>query len=338
MSNRRWILKRRPVGGFKDGDLEFAEEAIPAPGEGEALVENLYLSIDPTHRIWMTDVAQYSTPVALGAVMRGYTIGRVLESKSETLKAGDIVFGRGDWQEYYRAKAKALTKVARQGDLPLHVHLGPLGNTGATAYFGLLDIGHPKPGETVLVSAAAGAVGSIVGQIAKIKGCRAVGLAGSEAKRRWLIDELGYDAALNYRDGNLLEAVRAACPHGIDIYFDNVGGEALEAALTLANLHARIVICGAISTYDDIVEASGPRMFRNVLMQRLRIEGFIVSDYWPRFPEAFAAIGGWIDEGRVKYRMDVRGPLAEAPNALKALFSGGNDGKLVVRVRDDQAD
>jgi NADPH-dependent curcumin reductase CurA len=322
--NRRWVLTRRPDRELAEGDLTFTQDTAPTAADGAVLVRNIYLSIDPTHRIWMSDVDQYMTPVGIGSVMRGLTVGVVEQSCTPALQVGDIVSGLGDWQDYFVARPKALTRIEPHPNLPLSAYLGPLGSPGATAYFGLLDIGRPRPGETVVVSAAAGAVGATVGQIAKLMACRVVGIAGSDAKCRWICDELGFDAAVNYRSGNLLQSLRDACPRGIDVYFDNVGGEVLDAALTLLNLHARIVACGLISTYNRIEESAGPR-----------IEGFIVSDYWSRFPEAFAAIGAWLEAGLLEFRMDVREGLETAPAALKLLFSGANTGKLVVRVSPD---
>ena len=295
------------------------------------LVRNLYLSIDPTHRIWMSDVDQYMPPVELGDVMRGVTLGVVEESRSHVLAPGDFVTGRGGWQDYYVESARAVSRIERAPNLPLTTYLGPLGNIGATAYFGLFEVGRPRPGSTAVVSAAAGAVGSLVGQMAKLMGCRVVGIVGSKAKAEW-ITELGFDAALNYRESNILESLREACPEGIDLYFDNVGGEILDAALTLVNVNAVVVVCGLISTYSSIESPTGPRMFRNVLMKRVRIEGFIVSDYLKRYPEAFAAISHWLAAGLLQYRVDVKDGLEIAPDVLKLLFSGEHQGKLILKV------
>lgn len=335
--NRRWVLARRPLGELAEGDLLFRQDPRPVPSDGEALIRNVYLSIDPTHRIWMSDVDQYMKPVRIGDVMRGLTLGVVEQSRTEGLNEGDSVSGLGDWQDYYVARPKAVTRIEPRQNLPLTAYLGPLGSPGATAYFGLFDIGRPRPAETVVVSAAAGAVGTAVGQMAKLIGCRVIGIAGSEAKCRWIVEDLRFDAAVNYRTGDLLDALHRVCPRGIDVYFDNVGGEMLDAALALVNLHARIVVCGLISTYNRLEESSGPRMFRNVLMKRARIEGFIVSDYWSRFPEDFAAIGHWLETGQLKFRIDVRAGLETAPEALKLLFSGANTGKLIVQISEEAA-
>lgn len=332
--NRRWILANRPQTEVERDLLTFEDAALPEPGEGEVLVRNIYLSIDPTHRIWMSDVDQYMEPVAIGDVMRGGTLGVVEASRAKGLAVGDIVTGQGGWQDYIAISGKAVRRVV-PCNLPLTAFMGPLGNIGATAYFGLFEVARPRPGETVLVSAAAGAVGSLVGQMAKIMGCRVVGIAGSAEKCAWITDDLGFDAAVNYREADLVGAISAACPDGVDVYFDNVGGRILDAALTLINQGARIAVCGLISTYNEIEQGGGPAMFRNVLMKRARIEGFIVSDYWRRYPEAFAAIGHWIGKGLLKYRVDVRDGLENAPEILKLLFSGAHDGKLLVRVSDE---
>lgn len=334
--NRSWRLDHRPDSDPADGNLSLHREALPSMGEGDILVRNIYLSIDPTHRIWMSDIDQYMDPVELGEVMRGGTIGVVEQSRSPKFQPGDIVTGQGGWQDYCAISGRMVRKIDRAPDLPLTAYMGPLGNIGATAYFGLLDIGQPRPGETVVVSAAAGAVGSLVGQIAKLIGCRVVGIAGSDEKCAWLTDDLGFDASVNYKKGAILDTLAAACPEGIDVYFDNVGGEILDAALTLINLNARIATCGLISTYNDLEQGGqGPKMYRNVLMKRATIRGFIVSDFLRRYPEAFAAIGHWMRIGALQYRVDVRDGLENAPEVLKLLFSGQHDGKLIVQVSEE---
>lgn len=335
--NRRWILDRRPGPSVAGDPLRLDIEPIPVPEHDELLVRNIYLSIDPTHRIWMSDVEQYMPPVALGDVMRGITLGVVEKSTTEGYRPGDLVIGQGGWQDYHVTKARALSRVEAAPDVPLVTYLGPLGNIGATAYFGLFEIGRPRPGETVVVSAAAGAVGSLVGQMAKLTGCRVVGIVGSDEKAEWITNELGLDAAINYKNTNVLQSLRSACPEGIDLYFDNVGGDILDAALTLVNVNARVVVCGLISTYGNIEEGGGPRMFRNVLMKRLRVEGFIVSDYRKRYSEAFAAIRHWMNIGLLKYRVEVKDGLENAPDVLRLLFSGLHQGKLVVKISPEPA-
>jgi NADPH-dependent curcumin reductase CurA len=264
-------------------------------------------------------------------VMRGGTMGVVEKSNIAAFKPGDIVqpWTLG-WQDY--AVTKGGGKVNVTPETPMLAYMSGLGMTGATAYFGLLDIGKPKPGETVVVSAAAGAVGSIVGQIAKIKGCRVVGLAGSDDKCKWVVDDLGFDACINYKTENVLEALRRECPKGIDVYFENVGGEILDAVLTLANLEMRIPLCGLISTYNADGPVPGPYMFRNVLMKRVLIKGYIITDYLARFGEFMRDMPGWIASGQVKWRVDVAQGLENAPTVLQKLFTGGNTGKLVVQI------
>lgn len=333
--NRRWILDNRPADASGGEPLRLETVPMQSPGEGEVLVRNIYLSIDPTHRIWMSDVDQYMPPVDVGAVMRGITLGVVEQSRSDRLNVGDLVVGRGGWQDYYVDQARLLARAERSASLPMVANLGPVGNIGATAYFGLFEVGRVQPGQTVVVSAAAGGVGSLVGQMAKIFGCRVIGIVGSDDKAVWITGDLGFDAAVNYKTENVLDALRAACPDGIDLYFDNVGGDILDAALTLINVGATIVVCGLISTYGEIEQAGGPRMFRNVLMKRVRVQGFIVSDYLKRYPEAFAAIRHWIASGLLKYRIDVRDGLENAPDVLKLLFSGDHQGKLVVKVSEE---
>lgn len=329
--NRQWRLKKRPVGDVAPGDLELVSGPVPVPGPGQALVRNIYLSLDPTNRIWMSDMDQYMPPVEIGDVMRGGTIGVVEASNNPDLKVGDIVQPMDmGWQDYVVTGAAQKLIVTPQ--TPILAYMSALGMTGVTAYFGLLDIGKPKPGETVVVSAAAGAVGSIVGQIAKLKGCRVVGLAGSDDKCRWVVDDLGFDACINYRKENVLEALRRACPKGIDVYFENVGGEILDAVLTLINLEARIPLCGLISSYNADGPVPGPYMFRNVLMKRALIKGFIVIDYFPRIGEFMQDMPGWVASGKIKWRVDVVQGLENAPTALQKLFTGGNTGKLVVQI------
>jgi len=332
--NRRYLLRSRPSGRVTVENFTVVSEALPELGEGEALVRVLYLSIDPTNRIWMTDMEQYMPPVALGDVMRGAGIGTVTASRSSRYPVGAIVSGLLGWQEY---------ALVREGDpaapglLPPHLPvslsamLGVCGLTGVTAYFGLLDIGKPKPGDTVVVSAAAGAVGSIVGQIAKIEGCRAVGIAGGTAKCAWLL-ELGFDAAIDYKAPDWREALAAATPAGIDVYFENVGGEIGAAAFERLAMHARVVLCGFIANYND-----GARADTNLtplLMKRARAEGFIVSDYGPRWNEAVRALAGWVAAGKLLHRETIVDGLDRCVDALNMLFDGANTGKVVVKVAE----
>jgi NADPH-dependent curcumin reductase CurA len=330
-SNRQWILKQRPVGAIKAGDLELVEKPIPVPGQREILVRTLYLSLDPTNRIWMSDMDQYMPPVRLGEVMRGGTIGVVEQSNNPDLNPGDIVSGLAGWQEY--SVAPGGQKIPK-GPQPLTASISVLGMTGATAYFGLLDVGRPNAGETVVVSAAAGAVGSIAGQIAKLKGCRAVGFAGSDEKCRHVVKDLGFDACINYRKENIREALKRACPNGIDVDFENVGGEILDAVMEQINMKARIALCGTISTYNSIEQPRGPAL-TNLLMKRARVEGFIIIDYFPRLGEFYADMSRWLAEGKIKYDTHIVRGIDNALSALKLLFTGGNTGKLLVQVSDE---
>jgi NADPH-dependent curcumin reductase CurA len=333
--NRQWRLAARPVGLVKESDFEWRQEPVPAPGEGELLVHNLYLSLDPTNRGWMDETAGYLPPIAIGAVMRGITLGVVEQSRHERFPEGTLVRGTLGWQDYALSNGAGLAILPDTPSLPLTAHLGLLGIIGPAAYFGLLDIGKPKAGETLVVSAAAGAVGSLVGQIGKIKGCRVVGIAGSEDKCRWLTDELGFDAAVNYKTERVRASLKHHCPDGIDVHFENVGGEILDAALGLINLRARIVLCGLISQYNAIQPVPGPNAFGNILVKRARVEGFIVLDYMPRAQEAVRDLCQWYAEGKLRYRVDVVEGLEHAPRALNKLFDGSNQGKLVVKLSTD---
>lgn len=332
--NRVWRLRKRPVGELTDDVLSFAEEALPVPAEGECLFRLNYLSLDPTNRVWMSDIDQYMPPVELGAPMRGVVCGTVVESRSPAFKVGDVVSGLGVWADYQIGSPTTVRPMGPTGPIPIVDAFGTFAVVGPTAYFGLLDLGEPKPGETVVVSAAAGAVGSIVGQIAKLKGCRAVGIAGSDEKCRWLVDELGFDAAINYRTEDLPAALARTCPQGIDVYFDNVGGSILDACLKRMNLNGRIPTCGLISSYNATAPVPGPYNYDMMLMQRLRIQGFIVMDYANRYPEAIQALAGWMAAGKIKVRQDVVDGLEHALTALKKLFTGANTGKLMIRVKD----
>ncbi|HSS52732.1 MAG TPA: NADP-dependent oxidoreductase [Thermoanaerobaculia bacterium] len=330
-TNLQIRLAARPKGLPRESDFQFVEEPVPQPGEGKVLVRNILLSLDPAMRGWMNEGKSYVPPIGIGEVMRGVTVGEVVESRVPGFAPGDLVSGVLGWQRYAVARAADLSRIP-PGIAPT-VALGPLGFTGLTAYFGLLDVGRLEADETVLVSGAAGAVGSIVGQIAKIKGCRAVGLAGTDEKCRWLTEELGFDAAINYKTAkDLHEEIRRACPRGIDVYFDNVGGEILNTALRSLALHARVVICGAISQYNATEPPKGPANYLALLVQRARMEGFVVMDYQTRYAEAQGQLGHWIAEGKLHYREDVVEGLENAPKALLRLFDGSNTGKLMVRI------
>jgi len=341
--NRQFRLAARPVGEVKETDFAYREELIPTPKDGEILVRNIYLSLEPTHRIWMSDRDGYMPPVELGAVMRGMTISVVEESKNPEYQQGDLVRGLLGWQDYTlltAANTRFVSKVDASllpGKLP--AYLGPLGMTGCTAYFGLIDVGQPKAGETILISAAAGAVGSMVGQIAKATGCRVVGTAGTDEKCSWLKEELGFDETINYKKyqpgAELEAAVARACPNGIDIYFDNVGGAILDAALSQVNLYARIPLCGLISTYNSQEPVPGPYNYSQIMMKRVRVQGFIVGDYYPRWPKAIAEIARWIKEGKIKYSLEIVKGLENAPRSLLKIFQGTNQGKIIIKLSDE---
>ena len=335
--NHQWILKQRPEGNLGPDNFEWKEQSLGDLGEGLVRVRSIYLSLDPTNRIWASDMPQYMEPVQIGDVMRGLVLGVVHESNDEKLAVGTIVSGIWGWQEYADLPAAALTPLPAAPGVPLNAWISILGATGMTAYFGLLDIGQPKEGETVVVSAAAGAVGSVVGQIAKIKGCRVVGIAGSDEKCAWLTDELGFDAAINYKTEDVDEGLRKHCPDGIDINFENVGGQIMDTILTHLNLKARVVLCGLISSYNATEPVPGPYHFAQILMKRARVEGFIILDYVSRFPEGMAEMGQWIAAGKLKNRVDIVKGLDQAPTAVNRLFDGGNIGKLLVQVGDEPA-
>jgi NADPH-dependent curcumin reductase CurA len=332
--NRQFKLIARPVGMVKRSDFEFATAPAPEPGPGEALVRVLYLSLDPAMRGWMNEGRSYIAPVGLGEVMRAGGVGRVVASNDPGLAVGDTVVAMTGVQDYALVKAKDANKVDPRL-APLPRFLGALGMPGLTAYFGLLDIGQPKQGETVVVSAAAGAVGGVAGQIAKTKGCRVVGIAGGPAKCRYIAEELGFDAAIDYKSEDVPAALQRHCPKGIDIYFDNVGGEILDAALAQLARNARVIICGAISQYNNLHALRGPRNYLSLLINHARMEGFVVFDYASRYAEGVQALAGWVLSGKVKAREDIVEGLETFPETLLKLFRGENFGKLVIKVAGD---
>lgn len=336
--NRQFRLAARPVGLVKESDFEYREEPIPSPKDGEVLVRTIYLSLDPTNRIWMSDMDQYMPPVEIGSVMRGLIIGVVEESKNQNFKQGDLVSGLLGWQDYALVCSDSVSSLQLLPNplfAPLSAFMGPLGATGWTAYFGLLDIGQPKAGETVVVSAAAGAVGSVVGQIAKIKDCRVVGITSSDEKCRWLVEELGFDWAINYKTADLVSALAQSCPKGIDVYFDNVGGSILDAVLPKMNLYGRIPLCGLISTYNASEPVPGPYNYSQILMKRLRVQGFLILDYFSQSHIAIKDIGQWLQQGKIKYALEIVEGLENAPKALQKLFDGNKKGKLLVKVSEE---
>lgn len=331
--NRQWILRKRPVGDIAPGDLEFAETAIRPLEEGEVLIRNIYLSLDPTNRIWMSDQDQYLPPVEIGDVMRGGTIGVVETSRSERFPVGAIVnAGLSGWQSYSIGHEAMLNPVPALPGVPLTAYMSVLGATGLTAWFGMTDIGRPQAGETVVVSAAAGAVGSVAGQIAKARGARVIGIAGGPKKCAWLTDELGFDGAIDYKNEDVGAALDRLCPNGIDVNFENVGGAIMDAVVSRMNNFGRMPLCGMISGYNAEGVASGPTDFGRVLMRRLLIKGFIVIDYLPRAGEAFAELAPLVLEGKLKWKAHVVDGLENAVDAVQRLFTGDHDGKLLVRI------
>ena len=334
--NRRVVLTSRPVGEPKLSDFDIVEAPIPSPGDGEILCRTLWLSLDPYMRMRMNDGKSYTAPVEIGGVMVGGTVSEVLESRHPAFQRGDFVLGYGGWQTHHVARVGATPGPFGPRKLdpraaPLSTALGVLGMPGMTAYVGLLDFGQPKPGQTVVVSAAAGAVGSAVGQIARIKGCRAVGVAGSPDKCAYVVKELGFDACVSYRSTDLFAALKEACPDGIDVYFDNVGGAVLETVLRLVNPFARIPLCGIISQYNATELPPGPNM-APFLVNRLTLRGFIVSDHADRLDDFLRDCTAWVREGRLKYREDIADGLDSAPRAFIGLLRGQNLGKQLVKV------
>jgi len=330
--NHQWRLAAFPTGRIKASDFQWVEEPVPELKDGEVLVRAQYLSLDPTNRIWASGVENYLPAMRLGEVMRAGGIGVVEASRNPKVPPGTLVRGLLGWQEYAIGDGRAFNLLPDNPAIPPTAYLGLFGHIGLTAYFALLDVGKPKAGETLVVSAAAGAVGSLVGQIGKIQGCHVVGIAGTDDKCRWITQELGFDAAINYKREDVREAFGRTCPKGVDVYFDNVGGDILDAALERINLHGRIVVCGLISQYNATDRVPGPYNFAQILMKRARVEGFIVMDYYDRAAEGTAALGKWLGEGKLKYRVDVVEGLRNAPIAVNKLFDGTNTGKLVVKV------
>jgi NADPH-dependent curcumin reductase CurA len=331
--NRQIRLKSRPVGTPGAANFESLDGPMPAAGQGEVLRRTIYLSLDPYMRGRMSDAPSYAPPVSVGEVMCGHTVSEVVRSQLPAFRVGDIVTGYDGWQEYAVSNGKDLRKLDPKA-APISTAIGVLGMPGLTAYVGLLDIGQPKPGETVVVSAASGAVGSVVGQLAKIRDCRAVGIAGSSDKCRYVVDELGFDACINYKTDDLVPALGEGCPGGVDVYFDNVGGAVLEAVLRVINRGARIPLCGMISQYNATEIPGGPNL-RPLLVQRALIQGFIVSDHTDRAPAFQQECVPLVKAGRLKYREDIIDGLDRAPAAFIGMLEGRNFGKLLVRVSAD---
>jgi NADPH-dependent curcumin reductase CurA len=333
--NQQIRLAARPVGMPKPSDWNFTSEPVREIGDGEVAVKVLYLSLDPAMRGWMNEGKSYIRPVAIGEVMRASGIGQVIASKSPKFAVGDTVSGGLGVQQYWIGAANDKTAALYKVDpnaAPLPAYLNALGMPGMTGYFGLLDVGMPKAGETVVVSGAAGAVGQTVGQVAKHKGCRVVGIAGGKDKCDFVVNELGFDACIDYKNVSVKDGLKTHCPNGVDIYFDNVGGDILDTVLTKINLKARIIICGAISQYNNTTPVKGPANYLSLLVNRARMEGIVVFDYADRYPVAITEMAKWMKEGSFKTREDIVEGLEKFPDALLMLFEGKNFGKLVLQV------
>lgn len=335
MKNKQIVLAARPVGFPKDSDFKLVESPIPNAGDGQILVQSIFVSVDPYMRGRMNDVKSYAPPVAIGGVMGGGAVGKVIQSNNAAFNEGDIVEGMFGWQEYAVSNGQGVRKID-PSLAPISTALGILGMPGLTAYFGLLEIGKPQPGETVVVSGAAGAVGSIVGQIAKIKGCRAVGIAGADDKVAYLTGELGFDAAFNYKAvDDYYAKLKELCPNGIDVYFDNVGGAITDAVFRLINTKARISICGQISQYNlEKVELAPRLILTSLLVKQARAEGFLVFQFADKYPEALGQMAQWLNEGKLKYAEDIEEGIENTPGAFLAMLKGRNTGKQLVKVAD----
>ena len=331
--NKQWRLKTRPVGEPNADTWEYNETEVPTIEDGQLLIKIDYISIDPAMRGWLNDAKSYIAPVKVGDVMRAGTVGEVIDSKHADFAIGDYVSGHNGVQSYAVSDGTGLYKID-PNLAPLSYYLGVLGMPGMTGYFGLLKTGEPKAGETVVVSGAAGAVGGLVGQIAKIKGCRVVGIAGGREKCQFLVDELGFDAAIDYKNENVKKALKQTCPDGVNVYFDNVGGDILNDVLTQINLRARIVICGAISQYNNTEAVKGPSNYLSLLVNRARMEGIVVFDNVKEYPTAMTEIAGWIQSGDIKVKDHIVKGIETFPETLMMLFKGKNFGKLVLKVEE----
>ena len=334
-TNRRFLLAERPVGPVDENTYEMVTEPIPEIGEGEALVKVGWISIDPTNRMWIGEEPTYLPPVAIGEVMRGLGLGEVVASNNQNFPVGARVQGLTGWQDYtVISDEMPLMVIPDEVEAEAPTLLGALGMTGVTAWFGMMEIGEPKEGDTVVVSAAAGAVGSVAGQLAKAAGARVVGIAGGPEKCAWIVDELGFDAAVDYKADDWRDQLKAATPDGIDLDFENVGGEIMEAVFARLNVGARVALCGLISGYNETEPPPGPRSFGNLLVNRVKLQGFIILDYYPRFGEAVAELAKLAAEGKLKAEETVVEGFEKLPEALNMLFAGENRGKLVVHIAE----
>ncbi|WP_409338710.1 NADP-dependent oxidoreductase [Halalkalicoccus ordinarius] len=329
--NRQWVLASRPKGKPTEEEFELEEGEVPEPGPDEVLVRTVYLSVDPYMRGRMRDAESYAEPWEAGDVMRAGVVGEVVESNHPEFEAGDVAFGNLYWAEYATAKGSQLTHVDPEL-APISTALGVLGMPGRTAYFGTLDVAEPEPGDTMVVSGAAGAVGSVVGQLGKLSGARVVGIAGSEEKIEWLTDELGFDAGIDYRDESVPEGLDEACPDGVDVYYDNVGGEITDAVFDRLNVRGRVAICGQISLYNAQQRPTGPRKLGRLIETRARVEGLLVGDFEGRYDEANERLARWVNEGTIEYEETITEGFENAPSAFIGLFEGENVGKQLVEV------
>jgi len=327
-----WRLAKRPVGDIADSDLVYQEEALPDLKDGEFLLKTGYLSLDPTNRIWMSDMEQYMPPVGINDPMRGGVVGRVVASRKQGVSEGQLMAGLGEWATHMVSNGEGMSAFPEIPGITIPQAFGTFGVVGPTAYFGLLDIGQPKAGETLVVGAAAGGVGQIVGQIGKLKGCKVIGIAGSAEKGRFITEELGFDHAINYKAEDVGAALDRLAPEGVDINFEQVGGPIMSAVVERMKLFGRMPLCGMISGYNATVDHEEAGRWTLILMRRLTIRGFIVTDFAARFPEAFGQLAQWMLEGKVKTRQDIRPGLENALESVKLLYSGGNFGKLLVEV------
>lgn len=330
-TNRQFLLAKRPVGAATRDTFTFQQVPVVQPKDGQILVKNEYLSLDPAMRGWMNEGKSYIPPVALGDVMRALGVGKVIASAHPGFAVGDYVNGALGMQDYFNGEPRGFYKVDPKL-VPLPVYLSALGMTGMTAYFALLDVGAPKTGDTVVISGAAGAVGSIAGQIAKLKGCRVVGIAGGQEKCKRLVEEFGFDGVIDYKNEDMLAGLKRECPKGVDVFFDNVGGDILDAVLSRLNFKARVIICGAISQYNNKEAVKGPANYLSLLVNRARMEGFVVMDYADRYAAAGQEMAGWLLKGQLKSKEHIVEGLESFPESLAKLFSGENHGKLVLKV------
>ena len=331
--NKQLILSKRPVGLPEADTWTLETQPIPEAGEGEILIETHYVSLDPAMRGWMNDARSYIPPVQLGEVMRAGNIGKVIQSNNPKFEVGDVVTGWGGVQQYVASDGKGFYKVDTNL-APMPTYIGTLGMPGMTAYFGILEVGKIKEGDTVLISGAAGAVGGIAGQIAKIKGCRVIGIAGGEKKCKHLIEDLGFDGAIDYKNENIYSGLKKHCPKGIDVYFDNVGGDILDAALARLRMHARVVICGAISQYNNTGAVNGPKNYLSLLVNRATMQGMVVMDYAAKYKDAAQEMGMWMMQGKLKSREDIYEGIENFHETFLRLFNGEKQGKLVLKIKD----